>query len=320
MRTGFQTNFLPQHTVQLPTPNLSLAGDVFYPENSSSELTNPVFDYIHYSLIMSKSTKQALYSAANVNNAEMATVTGSKGRRWFIDKRIGSENQITNDAYSGSPWDRGHLTRRTAVTWGTYTHALAASNDSCAYSNASMQHKGFNEDEWRVPERAVSDFEFALDDKLNVMTGPIFTICDRFFTKGVGFTPVRIPSGFWKTLTYVDKSSKNLVTAAYIFFQDTDTLKTSKAKRRISLRNFRVTTTELQLWTGLQFDTLMFDSNPLKFYSGPEAIRVGQLKDLNNETEALLAAGVANEAAVKDARVSLELDTLYEMVDELSWY
>lgn len=320
MRTGFHTNFLPQHTLQLPTPNLSLAGDVFYPDVGSSGQISPIFDYIHYSLIMSKSTKQALFSAANVNNAELTKVTGSKGRKWFIDERIGRENQITNDAYTGSPWDRGHLTRRTAVTWGNYTQALAASNDSCAYSNASMQHKGFNEDEWRVPERAVADFSFALDEKLNVMTGPIFTICDLFFTKGVGFAPVRIPSGFWKTLSYVDKTSQNLVTAAYIFFQDTDTMKTRKAQRRINLRNFRVTTTELQLWTGLQFDSLMFDSNPLKFYSGPEAIRVSQLKDLNNETEALLAAGVANEAAVKDARVSLELDTLYEMVDELSWY
>ena len=116
-----------------------------------------------------------------------------------------------------------------------------------------MQHKRFNEDEWRVPETAVSKFSLSKDNKLIVMTGPIFTTCDRFLTKGVGFESVRIPSGFWKTLTYVDHNDK-LVTSAYIFFQDTDTLRTTKAKQRIKLKNFRVTTTELQLWTGLEFE------------------------------------------------------------------
>lgn len=317
MRLGYQKDFLAPYTINLPAPGLALSGDVLQPETQPEG--ESVVAYIHYSLIMSKSTKQALYSAANVDNQQQQSITGSKGRKWFVDQRIGAEHQITQQAYRHSPWDRGHLTRRTAVTWGDHPTALAASNDSCAYSNASMQHKHFNEDEWRLPETAVSKFSLAKADKLTVMTGPIFTVCDRFYSQGLTMAPVRIPSGFWKTMTYVNDQNQ-LVTAAYIMFQDTDTLKTVKAKSRIQLRHFRVTTTELQLWTGLEFDHQMFDSNPLQFYSGPEVIKIKQFKQLTNSTQALLAAGVANSAAIKEARDKMELQQLYDLIDELSWY
>ncbi|KZN39540.1 DNA/RNA non-specific endonuclease [Pseudoalteromonas luteoviolacea] len=317
MRKGYQENFLTNFSLALPQPSLALEGDILQPPGLSHG--QKVVPYIHFSLLMSISTKQAIYSAANVDNSAQQTISGGKGRKWFIDERVGRENQITNDAYTGTPWDRGHLTRRTAVTWGSYNTALEASNDSCAYTNASMQHKHFNEDEWRVPELAVAKFKLAKGNKLVVMTGPIFTTCDRYFTKGIGFTPVRIPSAFWKAITYVAING-DLVTSAYIFFQDTDTLKTTKAKQRIQLRHFRVTTTELQLWTGLVFDEQMFDSNPLKFYDGPETIRVSELKDLSTKTKALLAAGVATAQTIKAARHKMKLDSLYELVDELSWY
>lgn len=317
MRNGYEKHFFSNYSIDLPELTLSLEGDILQPPGLAQG--QKVVPYIHYSLMMSKSTKQAIYSAANVDNSSQVTISGSKGRKWFIDERVGRDNQITNDAYTKTPWDRGHLTRRTAITWGGYDMALAASNDSCAYTNASMQHKRFNEDEWRVPELAVSKFKLAKDNKLVVMTGPIFTTCDRFFTKGMGFEPVRIPSGFWKTITYVDLTG-DLVTSAYIFFQDTDTLKTTKAKQRIQLRNFRVTTTELQLWTGLVFDSKMFESNPLKFYDGPETIRLNEFKDLSTKAKALLAAGVATTSAVKAARHKMKLNSLYELVEELSWY
>lgn len=319
MREGYLANFLgDDFVVEIPEVGLALADDILQPPLLPEGQT--LVPYIHYSLKMSKMTKQALFSAANIDNANQKTIQSGKGRKWFADARIGKQNQILNDAYQGSPWDRGHLTRRTAVTWGNYATALAASNDSCAYANASMQHKNFNEDEWRIPEIAIDKFDLAKDSKLLVMTGPIFTTCDRYFAKNLSVEPVRIPSGFWKTLTYLDKSTNQLVTAAYILFQDVDTLRTHKAKQRLKLRFFRVTTTELQLWTGLEFDTKMFDSNPLKFYSGPESIRMKELKDLSKQTEALLAAGITDQAAMHEARTSLELKALYDLVDELSWF
>ncbi|WP_199610857.1 DNA/RNA non-specific endonuclease [Flocculibacter collagenilyticus] len=318
-RDGYDEYFLSNNTpITFPRISLALAGDVLHPPELPDDET--VIPYIHYSIVMSKSTKQALYSAANVDNNAQVTISGSAGRRWFVDSRIGKQNQIVNDAYVGTPWDRGHLTRRTAVTWGDYDTALAASNDSCSYANASMQHKRFNEDEWRLPEKAIADFQLAKHGKLIVMTGPIFTTCDRYYAKRIDWEPVRIPSGFWKTVSYLDNQTEQLVTAAYILFQDIDTLKTKKGKQRIQLRFFRVTTTELQLWTGLEFDHKMFDSNPLKFYSGPEAVRITSLKEMSDESEAILAAGIVDQRAIHEARKKMALSSLYDLIDELSWF
>ncbi|RJG42396.1 DNA/RNA non-specific endonuclease [Motilimonas pumila] len=115
IRSGYQADFLSPYSILLPSPNLALAGDVLQPPNLPAGET--VIPYVHYSLVMSKSNKQALYSAANVDNAKGQLISGSKGRKWFIDQHVGFDNQISNFAYRQSPWDRGHLTRRTAVTW-----------------------------------------------------------------------------------------------------------------------------------------------------------------------------------------------------------
>jgi endonuclease G len=319
MRSGYQANFLDSNTdINLPQPSLAISDDILQPPGLlDGEIVVP---YIHYSLIMSKSTKQALYSAANIDIEHEEKVPSKKGRKWFVDPRIGKENQITNSAYKHSPWDRGHLTRRTAVTWGDASLALAASNDSCSYANASMQHSNFNEDEWRLPERTVAKFKRAKDKKLTVMTGPIFSTCDRFFTKGLGFEPVRIPSGFWKTLTYIHNQTGKLVTNAYIFFQDIDAIKTERNESRTNLKYFAVTTSELQLWTGLEFDKAMFNSNELKFYSGPEVIEVNLNSELSDESEAILSAGIVDESSIHEARNHIDLEVLYELVEKISWY
>ncbi|BDD12958.1 hypothetical protein FUAX_53900 (plasmid) [Fulvitalea axinellae] len=180
MRTGYDPDFLGEgFSIALPEPDLALQTDVLRPRGL--EEGTYVVPYMHYSLIMSKSTRQALYSVANVDLDRMQRVPSGKGRKWFYDDRVGKENQVTNYAYKGTQWDRGHLTRRTAVTWGEdVAYATKASNDSCAYTNASMQHKNFNEDEWRAVETLVSEFRLAT--KLNVATGPIFTIADRFLS------------------------------------------------------------------------------------------------------------------------------------------
>lgn len=319
MRKGYQASFLGNNSaIKLPQPSLAISDDILQPPGLLNNAV--VVDYIHYSLIMSKSTKQALYSAANIDIEHEEKVPSRKGRKWFIDPRIGKDNQITNSAYKHSPWDRGHLTRRTAVTWGDASLALAASNDSCSYANASMQHANFNEDEWRLPERTVAKFTRAKDKKLTVMTGPIFSTCDRFFTKNLGFDPVRIPCGFWKTLTYIHNKTDKLITNAYIFFQDINAIKTEKNSSRTNLKYFAVTTSELQLWTGLEFDKAMFDSNPLKFYSGPEVIEVNLNSELSDESEATLSAGIVDESSIHEARTSIKLEELYELVEEISWY
>jgi endonuclease G len=318
MRDGYDPKFLGnQHEIKLPEPGLVLQSDVLQPPKLPDGET--VVPYVHYSLLMSKSTKQALYSAANVDSTQEQSVPGRKGRNWFIDPRVGRENQIPNYPYQGSLWDRGHLTRRTAVTWGPdVSLAIKASNDSCAYTNACMQHKNFNEDDWRTVETLVSEFEGA--SKLTVMTGPVFTQSDRYFAKEFDDDPVRIPAAFWKTLSYVGTDGE-LKTQAYIFFQDLPSISERGARARIELSDMQITTTELSLWTGLEFDKAQFDSNPLKFYGGPEALSVKKRKKLlkDNPGGVQLTAGIPTTGAAAFAREALPLDDFYDLIHEVSW-
>ncbi len=318
MRIGYKINFLgSSHKIELPQPGLALQSDILQPPGlPEGEVVVP---YRNYSLLMSRSTKQALYSVANVDLGKTKSVPGKKGRKWFIDRRVGRDNQIPNYPYQGTLWDRGHLTRRTAVTWGNNVDfATKASNDSCAYTNACMQHKNFNQDEWRVVEELVSKFNLA--KKLTVMTGPVFTRTDRFYIREFEDYPVRIPSAFWKIIAYVD-THQNLNTQAYIFFQDIPSVKSSKARSRLKLKDMQVTTTEISLWTGLEFDQVLFDTNPLQFYSGPESISTKKHKELLSKDPATLQldAGIVGENSIKNAREKFSLEGFYELIDEISW-
>lgn len=161
MRNGYDENFLNGVLIPLPVASLALVEDLLQPPGLNHD--KKIVPYIHYSLVMSKSTRQALFSAANLDQNKIKSV---RGRKWFVDPRIGLENQINNDAYRQNFWDRGHLTRRTAVTWGGNDYdAKRASNDSCSYANACLQHMNFNQDEWRVPEKIVQSFSRDIDGK-----------------------------------------------------------------------------------------------------------------------------------------------------------
>jgi len=135
-RNGYNPKFLGNETeVPMPIVSLELEADVL---NQETLRDSYIADYIHYSVVMSRKNRQALFSAANLDQTKYRTVDG---RRWFVDPRIGEENQIGPQAYVDNEWDRGHLTRRTAITWGDSNyHAKRASNDSCSYANASLQH------------------------------------------------------------------------------------------------------------------------------------------------------------------------------------
>ncbi len=320
MRNGYQRNFLgdsQDFIIDLPEPGLTLQNDILQPPGLPEGVK--VVPYVNYSLLMSISTRQALYSAANVDNSKMKKVSGQQGRKWFIDDRIGRENQIPDYPYEGTQWDRGHLTRRTAVTWGdTLAIAVSASNDSCSFANACMQHSNFNEDEWRAVEDLVANFN--ISEKLTVFTGPVFTRADRFYIKEFGDYAVRIPSAFWKIIAYVDKNNV-LSTQAYIFFQDLPAIQSSKARARLRVKNMQVTTTEVSFWTGLKFDQKLYDSNPLKFYNGPESISTKNHKDLldNDPVTLSLDEGITGQDSIARARESFPLEDFYELIKVISW-
>lgn len=80
--------------------------------------------------------------------------------------------------------------------------------------------------------------EFKLANKITVITGPVFTRTDRFYIKEFDDYPVRIPSAFWKIISYVDRN-QNLNTQAYIFFQDVPSVASSNARARFELEDMK---------------------------------------------------------------------------------
>jgi endonuclease G len=272
LRRGYDEGFLGDGIkVPMPTVSLELTNDVLRREELRDGC---IVDYIHYSLVFSESNRQAFFSAANLDQKKYQSV---EGRDWFLDPRIGLDCQIGPEAYSKNDWDRGHLTRRTAITWGTKYQAKRASNDSCSYANASLQHMNFNQDEWRVPEEVVRHFKRDKNDRLCVFTGPVFTVTDRWYTRPKLEHPARIPSGFWKIVAYIGKQSGKLECQAYVMYQDAHFIADKRGRHRIKIKNYQVTITELEHLTGLEFPESLFQSNPLYFYphdqinDGPES-------------------------------------------------
>ncbi len=269
--TGYDPDFLgDDFSVDIPWIDYEVFADVLKRDELRK---NFIADYLHYSVVMSRKNRQAYLSVCNLDQTKYRSV---KGRNWFIDHRIGAENQLDNSYYKGRTnlWDRGHLTRRTAVTWGDSDYiARRASNDSCSYANACLQHRNFNEDEWRIPEKIASRFDRDLNGRLSIMTGPLFTENDRWFEpQGYDVPPGRIPSGFWKIIYYIDKKKteeagkKILGCEAYLVDQDKLSLRDDDGAEDIKIHTLQVTITELADLTGIQFAQPLYDANPLWYH------------------------------------------------------
>ena len=271
--TGYDRDFLgEQHRIDIPWINYRVFSDVV---KNDQLRRNYIADYLHYSVVMSRKNRQAYLSICNLDQNHYRQIDG---RNWFVDSRIGPEYQLDNRYYRGADnhWDRGHLTRRTAVTWGESDHiARRASNDSCSYANASLQHRFFNQDEWRIPENVVQDFDRDLNGRLSIMTGPLFTATDRWLEpEDYDVAPGRIPSGFWKVIYYIDrkKSEANgeetLGCEAYLAYQDALALEDRDGADRIVLRALQVTISELADLTGIEFQEALYHANPLWYHPG----------------------------------------------------
>ena len=268
--SGYQSDFLgSDFEVGIPWIRYDVYQDVLKREALRRRY---IADYLHYSVVMSRSNRQALLSACNLDQTQYRSV---KGRNWFIDDRIGEEHQLDNRYYKGkyNLWDRGHLTRRTAVTWGASdTIARRASNASCSYANACLQHRNFNEDEWRIPEKIAKRFDRDTNGRLSIMTGPVFTENDRWFKPDdYDVAAGRIPSGFWKIIYYVDKKKTQangeptLGCEAYLVAQDDLAISDDEGEERTDVATLQTTTTELSLLTGIEFPKVLYDANPLYY-------------------------------------------------------
>lgn len=298
---GYNPNFLG-NDINLPVPsfNPSLSGDVL----RSSLLEDEIFaNYVNYSIITHRARRSPIISCVNIDQNLIKNVRRKRG--WDIDTRIGADFQLDNDYYRNNPWDRGHLARRGTLAWGkTEREAKRASDETFYYSNATLQHENFNQDEWLALENWVFDLDLDSNGKITVFSGPIYGDFSRTISPP-GREPAMIPSAFFKVVCFINKETNQLDVRAFLMFQDQEALTDKEGKRFFNFQNYQVTITEIEKLTGLEFEDEIYEKNPLLFNEDPEKQEELNIDNFPERIEVdapteMISAGEPREANASD--------------------
>lgn len=236
-RTGYQSDFLDLHRDLVPLPELTAAGRKMAAkqDDGSYELR-----YHHFSIVMHKGRRLAMFTAANVDwREESRRVNGRKPsrreltelgpndvERWVTDPRIPESHQLPDVFYTKDrgTFDKGHLVRRDDVSWGESFEDMQKGNgDTYHTTNCSPQVGAFNqsargEDNWGDLENLVQKQTKA--ERVCVFSGPVLAEDDPVFRgRDVrGELEVQIPRSFWKIIVAAGESGP----AAYGFVLEQD--------------------------------------------------------------------------------------------------
>jgi endonuclease G len=265
-KKGYDAHFLGEN---FPVPLPEFSPELIASVLEKPELRDGFFaDYVNFTVATNRTLRTPIYAALNIDQDQLKTVT--RTNTWRIDSRIGADYQLNNDYYYSNPWDRGHLARKASAAWGrTGREAKHASDDTFFFSNASLQHANFNQDEWLALEDWVKDLDIDSTNRINSISGPIFGSHPRSITPA-GRETALIPSAFFKIVSFVNQP-KNLEVLAFIMPQDAEALADRKGRRMFDNQRYQVSITEIEERTGLIFPSILPDTNPLYFNTNPEA-------------------------------------------------
>lgn len=218
-RSGYDPSFLapgkPDGQVFLPMLSKALEVEA---TRLTSDATSYVLKYHHYSLVMHRARRFAIYSAANVDFSGRFDMPRPPDK-WLTDPRIPARAQVGAAMYRNNQFDRGHLTRREDMEFGkTRTEALATAADTCHWTNCTPQHAKFNEGKelWRGIERHLLEEAIAPEQfRAQVITGPVFDSKDPILD---GFPASPYPLRHWKVAAAINASGK-LFATAYVLEQ-----------------------------------------------------------------------------------------------------
>jgi endonuclease G, mitochondrial len=235
-RHGYDANFLG---VAVPVPELVDEDIVARLNDGSYELA-----YEHFSIVMNKTRRIALYTASNVDASAQRkhpepdrdySRRGLSGlgdhdqEKWFIDPRIADDEQLPDKFFTRDhgAFDKGHIVRRDDAAWGdSYDELRRANGDTYHATNCSPQVANFNRSNlqglWGELENIVS--KQAATERYCILAGPLVRDDDPMFV-GVddsGTLNIRIPKQFWKIIVAHDGNS--LQSFAFLLEQDLSNL------------------------------------------------------------------------------------------------
>ena len=265
-RPGYDPGFLGVE-VPLPTPSKKLEDNIAPVTGNKQNLLN----YTHYSLMMHKKRKLAVFTACNIDGKQQFLLR--RGRdSWALDPRVDHKYQADNSLYKNNRLDRGHLVRRLDPTWGkNRAEAKQAEEDTFFYTNCSPQHDRLNQHTWLSLEDYILDNAMAHDLKVTVFTGPVFASSDPKYR---GY---QLPQEYWKVVVMVDERTESLSATAYLLSQVEllDDLEFVYG----GYKNYQLPITDIEKRTGLSFgDLAQFDplaraeSHTRRILTSPEEI------------------------------------------------
>ena len=206
-RKGYDPRFVG---VDVPLPLVNNAADVLtFPWNGAQESE---LKYQHFSVVMSRSRRLCIFTAANIDGA-----TPRRFRRpsWRLDPRIPVRQQIKDECYGSEPkFSRGHMTRREDPVWGDPDEAALGNSDSMHVTNTVPQMQPFNGGIWLALESYALDNARSDDMRISVMTGP-FLMPDDPVRDGV-----LIPRSFWKVIAFIHDETRELCATGYTMSQE----------------------------------------------------------------------------------------------------
>jgi endonuclease G len=260
---GYNPEFLGVR-VDLPTLSAALSADAA----PRSDGRGVVLDYTHFSLVMSRSRRMALYTAVNIDGKRRKKIARERDR-WYYDPRLAREHQAGPDLYARNDLDRGHLVRREDPVWGRA--AGRANEDSFHFTNASPQHKHLNQRTWRELEDYVLNNADVHDLKVTVFTGPVFRVDDMVYRGSY-----QLPAEFWK-IVVICREDCTLSATAYL--QTQKNLIENLEFAYGAYRTYQVPVTRIETLTGLDFGPLR-DHDPAAAGEGTLGRLIGGAADL----------------------------------------
>ena len=215
------------------------------------------FRYLHFSVVMNPARRLAWYSAANLAPREADAL---RGDRWLADPMLPNAFQPHNSHYLGTGYDRGHLTRAKAVSWGPERLATLANHQAFFWTNTAPQHPEMNRRWWAAVEHW-EDALLSIYDRVVSFSGPALRDDDPVhgdIEQMIGRVRTRqafrLPCAFWK-LIVVRQVDCALATAGFWLDQTALVAVTALRHRAADtdLAGWQVDVATLEARTGLDF-------------------------------------------------------------------
>ncbi|WP_432483398.1 DNA/RNA non-specific endonuclease [Kineococcus esterisolvens] len=245
-RAGYDPGFLapgPRVPVPLPTDGTDVV----------------VLPYTHFSVVLRPDRRLAAATVVAVDGAALRDVDRG-GDRWFLDPRVGPDEQAGAELYARNDFDRGHLVRRRDPVWGSLAEARRANSDTFSYANAAPQAAGFNQslELWLGLEDHVLTHAREHDARLVVVTGPVFADDDP------EYRGVRVPRRFFKVAGYLLDDGPALASAGFVLDQTPlveEVVRSEAAAQRVpelgAFRTFQVPVADVAELTALDLGPLV---------------------------------------------------------------